>query len=515
MSKLARATFGLMVATIIAKILGFGRELVLAGGYGASIYSDAYITAMNIPQVIFAIIGSTLATVLIPMYMEVHKQEGEEGSLKFINNVFNLVVLACIVLSLLGFIFTKQIVNVFAIGYEGEALQVAINFTRITIIGIVFTGLSYVMTSYLQIKNDFITPGLSSVPKNIIIIIATIYSIKHGPYIMIWGTLIGMSSEFIFQWPYSVKKGYKYIPIIDIQDKYIKKMAWLIMPVLIGVAVNQINTLVDRTLASTLPVGTVSALNYSNKLTSFVIAIFITSISSVIYPMLSQLSSENKKERFISSVIKSINCVIILVMPITIGTIVLAHPIVRVLFERGAFNKNATYMTAVALAMYSIGMVAYGLRDVLGKIFYSLQDTKTPMVNGIIAMGMNMIMDLIFIRFWGLGGLTLATSLSSLICTMLLFTSLKKKIGYFGQDKILKVLIKSLIASLVMGIVSYYSYNYMMRFISTGGKGEFLVLMIVISLAVILYGSLIILFKVNEIKIVTEIVMKKINKKGN
>ena len=509
MSKLARATFGLMVATIIAKILGFGRELVLAAGYGASIYSDAYVTAMNIPQVIFAIIGSTLATVLIPMYMEVHNNEGEDTSLKFINNVFNLVVLACIVLSILGFIFTKQIVNVFAVGYEGEVLQVAINFTRITIIGIVFTGLSYVMTSYLQIKNDFIMPGLSSVPKNIIIIVATILSIKHGPYLMIWGTLIGMASEFLFQLPFAIKNGYKYIPVIDFKDKYIKKMAWLIMPVLIGVAVNQINTLVDRTLASTLPTGTVSALNYSNKLTSFVIAIFITSISSVIYPMLSQLSSENNTERFVSSVIKSINCVIILVMPITVGTIVLSLPIVRVLFERGAFDADATYLTALALAMYSIGMVAYGLRDVLGKIFYSLQDTKTPMVNGVIAMGMNMIMDVIFIKLWGLAGLTLATSLSSIVCIMLLFKSLKKKMAYFGQDKIAKATFKSFIASLIMGAAAYYSYHYMMQFTHTGGEAEFMVLMMAVIIGVVVYGGLVILFKVDEIKIVTDVLKRR------
>lgn len=514
MSKLARATFGLMVATIIAKILGFGRELVLAAGYGTSIYSDAYITAMNIPQVIFAIIGSTLATVLIPMYMEVHGYEGEEKSLKFINNVFNLVVIACIILSILGFIFTEQIVNVFAVGYEGKALEVAINFTRITILGIVFTGLSYVMTSYLQIKNDFIMPGLSSVPKNVIIIVATLLSIKQGPYLMIWGTLIGMASEFLFQLPYAIKAGYKYVPIIDLKDKYIKKMAWLIMPVLIGVAVNQVNTLVDRTLASTLPVGTVSALSYSNKLTSFVIAIFITSISSVIYPILSQLSSENNKERFTSSVIKSINCVIILVLPITVGTIVLALPIVRVLFERGAFDAKATSLTALALAMYSIGMVAYGLRDVLGKIFYSLQDTKTPMVNGVIAMGLNMIMDVVFIKFWGLAGLTLATSLSSIACIMLLFRSLKKKIGYFGQDKIAKATAKSLVASLIMGAVAYYSYHYMIRFTHTGGEKEFAVLMVAVTLAAAVYGGLIMMFKVDEIRIVTDVVKRRLKKES-
>lgn len=512
MSKLARATFGLMVATIIAKILGFGRELVLAAGYGTSIYSDAYVTAMNIPQVIFAIIGSTLATVLIPMYMEVHSEEGEEASLKFINNVSNLVIIACLVLSILGFLFTKQIVNVFAIGYEGKALEVAINFTRITILGIIFTGLSYVMTSYLQIKNDFIMPGLSSIPKNVIIIVATLLSIKHGPYLMIWGTLIGMISEFLFQLPYAIKQGYKYVPIIDIKDKYIKKMGWLITPVLIGVAVNQVNTLVDRTLASTLPVGTVSALNYSNKLTSFVIAIFITSISTVIYPILAKLSHDNNKERFTASVIKSINCVIILILPITVGTIVLALPIVRVLFERGAFDARGTYLTALALAMYSIGMVAYGLRDVLGKIFYSLQDTKTPMVNGVIAMGMNMIMDVILIKFWGLAGLTLATSLSSMACIMLLFRSLKKKIGYFGQDKIIKATAKSLVASLIMGAVSYYSYHYMMRFTHIGGEQEFIVLCLAIGLGAVVYGILVILFKIDEIKIVTDVVKKRFNK---
>lgn len=512
MSKLARATFGLMVATIIAKILGFGRELVLAAGYGTSIYSDAYVTAMNIPQVIFAIIGSTLATVLIPMYMEVHSEEGEVVSLKFINNVFNLVILACIVLSVFGFVFTEQIVKMFAVGYEGEALTVAINFTRITILGIVFTGLSYVMTSYLQIKNDFVMPGLSSVPKNIIIIVATILSIKYGPYLMIWGTLVGMASEFLFQLPFAVKKGYKYLPIIDVKDEYIKKMAWLIGPVLIGVAVNQVNTLVDRTLASTLPVGTVSALNYSNKLTSFVIAIFITSISSVIYPMLSQLSSENNKLRFITSVRKSINCVIILVMPITVGTIVLSQPIVRVLFERGAFDERGTYLTALALAMYSIGMVAYGLRDVLGKIFYSLQDTKTPMVNGVIAMGVNMVMDVVFIQFWGLAGLTLATSLSSIACIMLLFRSLRKKMGYFGQDKIVKATLKSLVASVIMGVVAYYSYHYMMGFTHGGGETEFLVLCVAVVLGAAVYGGLVVLFKVDEVKIVTDVIKRKLNK---
>ena len=233
MSKVAKATIGLMLATAIAKGLGFGRELVLASSYGVSMYSDAYLTAMNIPVVIFAIIGITLATVLIPLYFEVNNELGEINALKFTNNVFNIVIVLCILLAIIGVVFTEQLVKIFAVGFEGETLNIAIHFTRITIMSIVFTGLSYIMTAYLQIKNNFTIPGLASVPKNIIIIVSIILSVKYNPYIMIWGTLIGIATEFIFQLPFAIKSGYKYQLYINIKDKYIKKMSWLIGPVLI------------------------------------------------------------------------------------------------------------------------------------------------------------------------------------------------------------------------------------------------------------------------------------------
>ena len=459
MSKVAKATIGLMLATAIAKGLGFGRELVLASSYGVSMYSDAYLTAMNIPVVIFAIIGITLATVLIPLYFEVNNELGEINALKFTNNVFNIVIVLCILLAIIGVVFTEQLVKIFAVGFEGETLNIAIHFTRITIMSIVFTGLSYIMTAYLQIKNNFTIPGLASVPKNIIIIISIILSVKYNPYIMIWGTLIGIATEFIFQLPFAIKSGYKYQPYINIKDKYIKKMSWLIGPVLIGVAVNQINTMVDRTLASTLVEGSISALNYANKLNGFVMALFITSVGAVIYPMLSKLSSEDNKEKFISSVVQSINSVILLVIPISIGAIVLATPIVKLLFQRGEFDARATSMTAIALIMYSIGMVAFGLRDIIGKVFYALKDTKTPMINGAIAMIMNIVLNIILVKYLQLAGLALATSISAIVCIFLLFGSLKKKIGYFGQDKIIKTTTNNDKLNTELAVAYVYFYN--------------------------------------------------------
>ena len=504
MSKVAKSTVVLMIVTILAKILGFGRELVLASSYGASMYSDAYLTSMNIPLVIFAVIGTTLGTVFIPMYFDINNKLGKDMALQFTNNVFNIVICACILLSILGFIFTEQLVKIFAMGFEDEILKISIDFTRITIIGIVFTGLSYIMTAYLQVKNNFTIPGLISVPKNIIIIISIILSAKYNPYLMIWGTLIGISTEFLFQLPYAIKSGYKYKMYINIKDDYIKKSICLVGPVLIGVAVNQVNTMVDRTLASTLIEGSISALNYANKLNGFVMALFITSIGAVIYPMLSKLSSEDDKNNFTKSVYQSINSVVLLVIPISVGAIVLAKPIVKVLFQRGAFDSIATNMTATALIMYSIGMVAFGLRDILGKIFYSLQDTKTPMVNGAIAMCMNIILNIILVRYLKLAGLALATSISAIICLILLFKSLKLKIGYFGQDKIAITTIKSLISSIIMGIVTYFIYNLLTNILGREFINEAISLVVSIASGIIVYGIMILLLKVEEIKLIID-----------
>ena len=418
----------------------------------------------------------------------------------------------CIVLAMLGFIFTEELVKVFAMGFEGQTLKVSIDFTRITIIGIVFTGLSYVMTAYLQIKNNFTVPGLASVPKNIIIIVSIILSVKYNPYIMIWGTLIGIATEFLFQFPFAIKSGYKYQPYINMKDKYIKKMSWLIGPVLIGVAVNQINTMVDRTLASTLVEGSISALNYANKLNGFVMAMFITSVAAVIYPMLSKLSSEENKEKFISSVVQSINSVILLVIPISIGAIVLATPIVKLLFQRGEFDVRATSMTAIALIMYSIGMVAFGLRDILGKVFYALQDTKTPMINGAMAMIMNIVLNIILVKYLQLAGLALATSISAIVCIFLLFGSLKKKIGYFGQDKIIKTMIKSILSAVVMGIVTYFIYNMISNLLGVGFIKEVISLVVSVGIGAVTYAILVVLLKVEEINIITSMMKKKLNK---
>ena len=512
MSKVAKSALVLIIATMAAKVLGFMRELALASTYGTTMYSDAYLIAIGIPSIIFTAIGASIATTFIPMYLDREQKYGEEESLKFTNNIIHIVLIVSIIIGLIGFLFTEQIVKIFAVGFNEEAFNLTVKFTKMLILGIIFTGLSSIMTAYLQVKNNFTIPGLIAIPKNIIIISSIILSSKFGLYIMIWGYLIGMISEFLFQVPFAINSGYRYKAYLNIGDDYVKKMVWLLGPVLIGVGVNQINAMVDRSLASTLVEGSISALNYANKLNNFVTALFISSIVAIIYPILSKLSSQDDKQEFVDIIVKSANSVILLVMPISIGAIVLSKPIVRFLFQRGEFDDRATSMTAIALIFYSIGMVAFGLRDVIGKVFYSLQDTKTPMINGAISLGLNIVFNLIAIRVMGHAGLALGTSLSAIVCIILLLFSLKKKIGYFGQDKILKATAKAISSAIIMGVTTYFVYKilnsilgeeFIMQIISLSGS---------IGIGVIVYGTLVVMLKVEEVNIIIDMFKSKLSK---
>ena len=166
-------------------------------------------------------------------------------------------------------------------------------------------------------------------------------------------------------------------------------------------------------------------------------------------------------------------------------------------------------MTVIALVMYSVGMIAFGLREILGKVFYSLQDTKTPMMNGAIAVIMNIILNLVLVRYFKLAGLALATSISAIICILLLFNSLKKKIGYFGQDKILNTIIKSIISASVMGVITYLSYNSLSTVLNNGFIYDMLSLFGSIIIGFIIYIILVTLLKVEELNIIKDIIKRK------
>lgn len=508
MSKTAKAALWIMFATMLSKILGFCREIVLANFYGTGGAADVFVLTLNIPGLIIAIVGSVIATIYVPIYFETKEKYGEEGALKLTNNMLNIVLLVSIVIAILGLLFTEQFINIFAGGFEGEKFNLAVNFTKVMIIGVIFLSCTRLFTSYLQVNENFAVPGLIGIPYNVFIIAAIAISTKTSLIVMAIGALLGMASQMLFQLPFAIKKGYKYKSYLNIKDENIKNMLILMLPMLIGVAIGQINTAVDRALASGLGDGPLSALNYANKLNEFVMALFVTSIVTVIYPKLAQMTGSENKDDFISTIVKSSNCIVLLVLPITVGAIVLAEPIVRLLFQRKAFDAESTYMTYTVLRLYSLGLVAMGIRDILTRVFYSLSDTKTPMINGSIALVMNIVLNLALIGPLGYKGLAVSTSIASIITVILLFMSLKKKAGYFGGDKIIITGAKSLIAAIIMGVITMFAYNGIYSLMEPGKLNDIISVTCSVILGAGVYGLLIMIFKVEEVKLAFDIINK-------
>lgn len=274
----------------------------------------------------------------------------------------------------------------------------------------------------------------------------------------------------------------------------------LVLPVFIGSSVMSLNSFVDRYLASYLQEGSISALNYADKLNGLVYGIFSASISAVIYPYLSRFFSSSQQEEFKKYLILSINSLILIMIPITFGVFILSNEIVQVVYERGAFNRKSTYLTSGALMFFSLGYLGYAVRDILSRTFYSIQDTLTPMKNGIFAVAVNIILNVILVRFLQHRGLALGTSIVAYVSVFLLLRSLIEKIGKIDLKNSLVVLLKAIFASVCMLIAIILTKKFV--YITT----PYLFLTRTINLAiqifvgVVSYSIVIYSLKVNEIK---------------
>ena len=514
MSKVAKSAVILMIVTILSKVLGFGREVVLSSTYATSWYVDSYIVALSIPTIIFSSIGQSISTSVIPIYSGILKENGQDDGNRFISNTINITLAMFIVLLILGLVFSKNLVRIFAIGLKGDRFALALDFTRILLFGILFTAINYIMVAFLQVHGNFKIPGLISLPYSIVIIIAIILSEKFSNiYILAYGTLLAVIVQPLFQLPFAIKMGFKYKFIFKIKDKNINKMIKLIIPVIIGASVWQLNNLVDRTIASTFQEGTIASFNYALKLYYFVQGLFITSIVTVIYPHLSNLLSEKRIYEFKKSIVKYINVMLLLVIPIAVGGIVLSVPVVRVIFERGEFTTSSTLMTSNILSCYILGLISYGVSDIICRALYSLEDTKSPMLNGIFMVGINIALNIILSRGIGYTGLAIASTVSSVFGMIAYFYMLRKRVGSFGITKILIVGIKCFVSAIIMAIITKLTYSKLLYIAELGMIQLIIVLGISILVGAIIYSISIFLLKIEEIEMIKEFLKKKIIKR--
>lgn len=505
----AKAAFIIMIGTVLSKVLGFLRDIILAASYGTSSISDAYITALIIPTIIFGSIGIALGTAFIPIYGDIRREQGRSMALHFTNVTMNNIIVVCGIISLIGIIFAEEIVGFFAIGFQGETLRLSVEMTKIMFPGIIFVCLNYVFMSYLQLKDNFKIPALMGIPFNGVIIIGIILSADGNVLLLAYGTILAFVVQFVFQLFYSFRIDFRYQPKFGLSDQNFKKLGLQLFPVFLGVSVLQLNTLVDRVFASVLPEGSIAALNYATRLEEFVFGVFTMSIAAAIFPHFSRTASQGDLKKLKEHLNTAINVMIIITIPITVIIMVLSEPIVAVLFERGSFDLVATKMTAGALFFYSAGIIGFGIRDVLIRTFYALLDSKTPMINSIIIIVINVILNFFFVTNMDHRGLALATSIAIVVGTLILMYQLELKLKYINKKQLFLLIGKIGLASGIMGLITKWAFNQLSSLLEQGFIYEFISIAVAILVGAFVYLVLVILLRVKESELLFNLLKRK------
>jgi len=500
-----KIAFFIMLATVFSKSIGFFREIVLAYFYGASNISDVYLISMTIPNVIFSFIGVGISTTYIPIYNDLLENHGIKEGNSFSSNLINLILILSTILVLVFLIFSKPIVKAFASGFEADTLNTAISFARISIFAIYFKGLNYIFKSYLQVHNNFNIPAIMGIPFNILIILSIFLSVQFNKFLLAYGIIIAVGFQTLILLLFALKNGFKYRFSFFDKSGEIKKMFLLSMPVILGTSVNQINILVDRTLASKISIGGISSLNYANRLNGFVQGVFVISVVTVMYPLISKMINQNKMDEFKKYILESIIIMSLIVIPASFGFVIFSKEIIALLYGRGAFNQSAVNMTANVLVFYAVGMFGIGLREILSRVFYSVKDTKTPMINAIIGMIVNIILNLVLSRYIGLAGLALATSLSAILTAVLMFISLRKKFELFSIKDLSTSFFKILFASTIMAVLVKIFYNFFIF-----NMDNTLLLFLSILLGIIIYFFIITKLKIKEVEDIFILLKKRL-----
>ncbi|WP_026486870.1 murein biosynthesis integral membrane protein MurJ [Caldanaerobius polysaccharolyticus] len=505
--KVAKAAGVIMILAFLSKILGFGRETVLAAKFGASSASDAYVMATTIPLVVFQLIGSSIGTTFIPVFTEYVTREGREKAYDLTNNIINIILVVSFIVSIGGIVLSPALVKLIAPGYVGERYYLTVALTRIMFPMIVFIGLANVATGVLQAQNRFTMPAFIGIPYNIVIIIALVAFTKDfGIYAVAFATVIATLLQLLVQIPDMYKLGYRYRFVLNFKHPGVFKVLILVLPVLIGSAVNQINVVVDKIFASGLQEGAVASLNYANRLNGFVMGIFGTAISTVIYPTLSKHISLNDYDSYKKSFKKAVNAIFMVMIPITAITMLLRVPIINIVYKRGAFDEKAAYMTGLALLYYAVGMTAFSVRDVINRAFYSLQDTKTPMIYGVYAVLINIVSNLFLVRIMGVGGLALSTSLAAILTSILLFFALRKKLNGIGITDMLVTTGKIFASTALMAVTIYFFNDWLAAKLSFEGVLKWGISFAgssILGLAV--YAFFLVAFRVEEVKLAGDV----------
>lgn len=457
---LIKSTGTIGIATAISRILGFIRDIVIAGFFGTSLAAQAFFVAFRIPNSLRDIVGEgAMNSAIVPVLTEYKVKKDESEFLRVSRILFNISFVSLSIVTILGMIFSPVIVRLIAPGFirEPSTLDLTIHLNRIIFPYLILIGLTAFTMGVLNTLKHFASPAFGPCLLNLALIGAALWLCpRYGVMGLVAGVLIGGVMQLALNCVTMYRKGITINFREGFRHPAVKKIGKLLLPRAFGSAIYQVNIFVDTMAASLAWIvgsGGVAALYYANRLIQFPLAIFGLALAQAALPKLSQEFSSNDIPRMKDTLAFSLRTTFFVMIPASVGLALLGMPIIRVLFQRGEFSEYSTYITQSALFFYSFGMFSYSGVKLLVTCFYSMHDTVTPVKTAFAAVVINIALILILMWPLKLGGIALATSISATFNFVALYVLLRKRLGRLHTREILDSFIRILLSSIVMGII--------------------------------------------------------------
>lgn len=434
------------LVAILGKFVGFAREAIIAAYYGANAATDAFFFAQAMPTMIFPAVCNSISTAFLSIYVSKKVQDGPFAGEIFASKAFSAALILSIGLSALAVFLAPYIVPIMAPGFDHPTMLLAIKLTKLVTGTFVLTMLVYMFSAVLNANKYFYVVQVAGLLCNLSIIILTLFMGKgQSIEILTLTVIIGYFIQ-VLTLLYWTQRNKHISNLMNPFDSEIKTIFVLALPILLGNSVVQIQTIVDKALVSNLEQGSIAILSYSATLNNFVTSVIITSLSTVLYPILAENASSNKMTEFHRNLSQSLVAMILVLLPISIITFLFAHDIVAIVFKRGKFDSLATIKTSLVLSSYAMMYVFIGVREVLIRSFYAIKDTKTPMRNAAIAVFSQVACSLLLVPRIGIVGVPIGATVSSIIASIMLVYSAKQNIEGFTFFDFRPSLIKIIIA---------------------------------------------------------------------
>jgi putative peptidoglycan lipid II flippase len=476
---LIKSTSIVALSTFLSRIMGFIRDMIIASYFGASGLLDGFFVAFRIPNLVRRLVAEGSLTIsFIPVYTDYLVNSGKEEALKLAQKTLSILLLVLLFIIFLGEVFSPQIVGLFAYGFtEPDKIELTVALNRVMFPYLFFVGLVAFSMGILNSRGYFFAPAFSPVLLNVGFIIGAIFFsqlFREPLYGLAMGVLLGGVLQLILQIPYLLRTGFRVRVSIDFKHPGIRRIFRMIGPALFGIAVYQINILMSTILASMLPSGSISYLYYSDRLTELVLGVFIISIGNVILPEMSKMSAQDNMEKLKELYISSIRAALFLAIPASIALITVGFPIISVLFMRGEFSSYHADMTYRALFFSSLGIASLSVLRITTPTFYSLKDTKTPVICAAISFVVNIGAGFFLMQTWlKHAGLSLGNSIAVTIQIIVLLIFLRKRVGGLDLNKLIRPLVKFIVSGVLMaitiyfisGLVNWYSDTILLRIV--------------------------------------------------